>query len=143
MFKGNDVSSRYASRPTCTNLAAMFRQLRCHVSRDEATEAVQRYCRSLRINSKETEALARWCKWDEQQLTLASEIIKKYECFETKDSSVTITKKANTLKKGGKFSMTQDMFFKFTKIHKSVMLEKSEDIFKGNLVTLPIANLFL
>ena len=88
------------------------------------------------MNSKQTEALTRWCKWDEDQLSIGLKIIQKYEGFETKDSISSITKKASKLKIGGKLNMTQDMFFKLTKIPKSILLARSDDIFKGILVPL-------
>ena len=132
LLRGNDISSRYSNTPTATDIAAMFIQLKSQISTKEATEAVTRYCRSLRMNAKVCESLVRFCKWDEGQLKIGLEIINKYESFQLKDtSSAKSLKRASSWKNGGKVSMTADLFYKFTKLSKAVLKEKSPAVLKG------------
>ena len=42
-LKGNDVASRFAQKPTTTDLAFMFKKLKRQVPLSEAKESVKRY----------------------------------------------------------------------------------------------------
>ena len=84
---------------------------------------------------KETEALVRICKWDDEQLHIGLEIISKFESFKTKDTDeMNISRRASSMKEGKKFSMTQDLFAKFSKVSKELMVQNSEDILKGRFI---------
>ena len=58
------------------------------------------------------------------------EIIEKYQSFKTKDAKTNIGKNSSSLKQG-KILMTLDIFSKFTKLSKEVLLEKSGLVLGG------------
>ena len=86
------------------------------------------------MGPKQTEALTRFCKWDDEQLRIGLEIISKYESFKTKDTDeVNLRKKTSLLKDGKKFRMTVDLFSKFSKVPKEDLTTKRNEILGGNL----------
>ena len=42
-LKGNDITSRYAVKPTATDLVFLFSKLKTALSREEAAESVARF----------------------------------------------------------------------------------------------------
>ena len=82
--------------------------------------------------TKDSEALARVCKWDDDQLKVGLEILSWHESFKTKDFEEANTRqKSSVIKEGKKFLMSQDLFARFTKVPKSLMVEKSPEILEG------------
>ena len=83
------------------------------------------------MTPRECETINRMCKWDSEHLQKGENLVNKYEEFQTLDAHDNIPKKRKAIKEGTRLNMNQDLFVKFSRLSKDLIVNNESSVLQS------------